>query len=120
MIFGTPVGFLLDPTGDDDAAVYPPASPPAPPSVPPPPCSPVPAPALHYCPAIRSKVHPSQRKFFDNTGRSFAELPDDKRVVAQWTIADVVSSTTDTKSLYYKYHGGFSPPPVDVGEFEYS
>jgi len=131
MIFDTPVGFLFDPSDDDDAVVHPtisplPASshqsPPAPIAVPSssPPDTPASPPALHYRPANPSRVHPSQRKFFDNIGRSFAELSDDRKVIAQWTIADVVSSTSGGKQLYYKYYDSFSPIPLDVDDFEYS
>lgn len=129
MIFDTPVGFLFDPSDDDDAVVHQtpltasshqssPASLAVPSSFPP--VTPASPPALHYRPANPSRVHPSQRKFFDNIGRSFAELSDDKKVIAQWTIADVVSSTSGGKQLYYKYYDSFSPIPLDVDDFEYS
>jgi len=131
MIFDTPVGFLFDPSDDDDAVVHPTLSPlpesstqssPAHLAVhsSSPPATPAAPPALHYRPANPSRVHPSQRKFFTNVGRSFAELSDDRKVIAQWTIADVVSSTSGGKQLYYKYYDSFSPIPLDVDEFEYS
>jgi hypothetical protein len=124
MAFTTPINLLFDPTDDNEADVDvpPPASPLLPND---PPSTPAPLEVnpnlLHYRPLDKSDVHVSQRRYFDNIGRSFAELADDGRTVAQWIIHRVVCDSNNRKALYYQYYDAFLPgPPIDVDDYEYS
>jgi hypothetical protein len=130
MAFTTPINLLFDPVADaaDDPAPAPPAdnADPAPPAdnapgIPVLPPVELNTHSLHYRPVNKLDAHPSQRRYYDNIGRSFAELADDGRQTAQWIIHDVVCATNNRKALYYKYYDAFLPsPPTDVDEFEYS
>ena len=125
MAFTTPINLLFDPIADadDDPSTPPDPAPPADtaPGIPVLPPVELNTHSLHYRPVSKFDAHPSQRRYYDNVGRSFAELADDGRQTAQWIIHDVVCAANNRKAFYYKYYDAFLPsPPTDVDEFEYS